>query len=77
MDHLIGYKLSFYRNIFNLDQRVYFNLATARLSVNTLDQASLCISNLITLLNLRTNQCVIDNFNQNQIDTMIVYLSTD
>ena len=35
------------------------------------------ISNLITLLNVRDGQSVLDYFNQDQIDTMIFRLSTD
>ena len=65
--------------MFHLGLKSYLQLAAAsRLSVNTLDQASLgIISNLITLLNIRVEQTVLDNFNQEQIDTMIVNLSTD
>ena len=64
--------------MFNLDTRSDLNLATERLSVSTLDQTSLgIISNLITLLNVRAGQSVLDDFNQDHIDTMIVHLSTD
>ena len=64
--------------MFNLDFTSDLHLATARLSVNTRNQANLgIISNLITLLNVRAGQSVLDKFNQDQIDTMIVYLSTD
>ena len=64
--------------IINLDLRSYLTLATTRLSVDTLDQGSLgIISNVITLFNIRAGQSVLDNFNHDQIDTMIVYLSTD
>ena len=38
-------KLCFYGNILNYDLRTDLNLATARFSVITLDQASLCIIN--------------------------------
>ena len=75
---LIGYKLSFYRNMFNLDLNTNLNLSTACLSVTTLDQASLgIISNVITLLNVRAGQSVLDNFIQYQIGTMIVQLALD
>ena len=48
---LICYRLSFYRNMFHLDTRSHLHMASARLSVNTLNQASLgIISNIITLL---------------------------
>ena len=40
---LIGYKLIFYPNMFNLDLRSDLIMAIARLSLNTLDQASLGI----------------------------------
>ena len=74
---MIGYELSFYQNMFHLDLRSDLNLATARLSVNTLDQAGLrIISTLIILLNVTAGQNALDNFNQDQINTMIVHLST-
>ena len=64
--------------MFNLDLRSDLNLATARLSVNTFDQTSLgIISNVITLLNVRAGQSLLNHFNQDQIGTMIVHLSTD
>ena len=53
--------------MFNLDLRSFMHLATARLSVNTLDQASLSIiNNFITLLNAKAGHSVLYNFNQNQ-----------
>ena len=76
--HFISYKLSCSRNMFNLDLRSYLSLATERLSMNTLEQDTLCIiSNLMTLLKVRAGQSVLDNLNQDQIDAMIVHLSTD
>ena len=75
---VIVYKLSFYQNIFHLDPRSDLHLDTAWLSVNTLDLASLgIIGNLITLSNVRAGQSALDTFDQEKIDTMIVYLSTD
>ena len=53
--------------MFHFDTRSDLHLATAQLSVNALFQASLCIiSNLITLLNVRVGQSVLDNFNRDQ-----------
>ena len=67
-----------YRNILYLEMTSDFHLATARLSVSTLDQASLgIIGNVITLLNVRAGPCNLDTLNLDQIDTMIIYLSTD
>ena len=66
--------------MFHLDLRSDLNFDTVRLSVNALDQASLCIiSNLMALFNVRPGQSVLDNFNQYQIGTtcIIVNLSTD
>ena len=75
---MISYKLGFYRNLFHLDTRSDLHLATAQLSDNKLDQTSPGnISNLITLLNVKAGLSVHDNFNWDQIYTMIDYLSTD
>ena len=64
--------------MFNLYLRSNLYLATARLSVNTIYHASLgIIRNLITMLNVRAGQSVLENLNQYHIDTMIVHSSTE
>ena len=61
-----------------LDMRSDQQLATARLSFNILDQSSLCIiSDCITLVNVSARQSASENFNQDPIDAMSYYLSTD
>ena len=65
-------------NLYILHKRSDLHLATTRLSVYTLNQDRLdIISNVIRLLDVRARQSVLDHFNQDEIDTMIVYLLTD
>ena len=57
--------------------RSNLKLSVARLSVDTLDQNQHdIISNLLTLLNVRSGHNVIDNLNHDQVDILINYLST-
>ena len=72
----IGYKLSFYRNVYYLDMCSNLKLSVARLSIDTLDQNQHVISNLMTLLNVRSGHNVINNLHYDQVDILINYLST-
>ena len=63
--------------MFRLDMISDLHFTTTRLTVDTLNQASLGIVSSVTLLNVRAGPSVLGNFNQDQIDTMISYLSTD
>ena len=70
---LNGYKLSFYQNMFHLDMISHLHFATAGLSVNILNQASLgSIGTLITLLNVRAGQSALDNFNQDNHNNVFI-----
>ena len=57
--------------------RSNLKLSVARLSVDTLDQNQhVIISNLMTLLNVRSGHNVINNLHYDQVDILINYLST-
>ena len=74
----IGYKLSFFRNHFDLDMDSDLKLSVARLSVNRLDLAhQVILDNILSFLNVRTGVSEIENFSLNQVNTVINYLSTD
>ena len=51
------------------------NIHTIKLYIYIYSQG--IISNIITLLNVRAAQTVLDNLNEDKIDPMIVHLSTD
>ena len=63
--------------MFHLDMISDVYVSTAQLSVNILDQASICIiSDLTTLLNVRAEQSAPDNLDQDQLLSLF-FLSTD
>ena len=68
----IGYKLAFYRYKFNLD--MYNNCTSGRKLINDhnrcYDQLAV-VSNLSTLIDIRTVNCYIDGFTINDIDILI------
>ena len=73
----IGYKLAFYRYKFELD--MYNNCTSGRKLINdhnlSYDQVAL-VSNLSTLIDIRSGNCYIDGFTINDIENLIEGIAT-
>ena len=73
----IGYKLAFYRYKFNLD--IYNNCTSRRKVINnhnlSYDQLEI-VSNLSTLIDIRSGNCYFDWFTINDIDILTEGIGT-
>ena len=74
----IGYKLSFYKNTFQLDMNTKLNVALKRIhATDILDiDHTVIVNGLNDLINVRSGHSAIDQFTIKNVTSMIDYFST-